>query len=216
MKSARNVFFYIIKNLAQNINQAIFLILVLHCSSAFSHGGVFQEDDLCLIQIGFYKAHFTIYQPQLSKHKEFCEDIPSIGESIFVMEYIHSGLRDAPVELRIIHDVLKKGRFFKEEDLKKITDLNKVSVFYQNPSIQQDGVLLALHQFEQTGNYIGIVTAYIPGKIDPYIAVFPFRVGSQSWGYIPLFIAIALFLQLNYWLLNGGYKRIRNRLISTK
>ena len=30
--------------------------------SVHAHGGVFLEDDQCVIQIGFYKAHFKIYQ----------------------------------------------------------------------------------------------------------------------------------------------------------
>lgn len=184
----------------------------MHSTCALSHGGVFLENDLCVIQIGFYKAHFTIYQPQISQHMEYCEDIPEVSESVFVMEYAHDGLREAPTDFRIIKDVLGRGRFFKREDLEKINDIEAVSVFYQKPSVQQDGVLLALHQFNEKGNYIGIVTADILDSSGQYIAVFPFRVGSRSWGYIPLFIAIALFLQFNYWLMNGGYSRLRKYL----
>ena len=190
----------------------LFFFLLLHCTNTLAHGGVFLEDDLCVIQIGFYKAHFTIYQPQQSQHKEFCEDIPHAGESIFVMEYMHDGLNNAPIDFRIIKDVLGRGRYFQKEDLNKIDDINSVSVFYQKPSVQQEGVLLALHPFHEEGNYIGIVTADVPGITEQFIAVFPFRVGNRKWGYIPLFIVLVVFLQLNYWLLNGGYNRIRNYL----
>lgn len=194
----------------------IFALLLLQCTDVHAHGGVFLEDDVCVIQIGFYKAHFTIYQPQKSQHKEYCEDIPHVSESVFVMEYLHDGLKEAPIDFRIVKDVLGRGRFFQAEDLQQITDINEISEFYQAPVIQPEGVLLALHQFKEEGNYIGIVTANIPNNEEQYIAVFPFRVGGKNWGYIPLIIALVIFLQINYWLLNGGYGRIRRKFISMR
>ena len=176
--------------------------------NAHSHGGVFLEDDICLIQIGFYKAHFTIYQPQISQHKQYCEDIPKATESIFVMEYLHVGLRQAPIEFKIIKDELNQGRFFKEENLKEIEDIDSVTVFHQKPLIQEDGILLAKYQFLEDGNYVGIVSADIPNSETPYIAVFPFRVGSKNWGYIPIFIVLIILLQLNFWLMSGNYVRL--------
>ena len=187
----------------------LLLCIVLCYSSANAHGGVFLEDDLCLIQIGFHKAHFTIYQPQKSQHKEFCEDIPHATESIFVMEYLHNNLRNKPVDFRIIKDVQNRGRFVKWQDLQSIENFDDITEFYQPPVIREDGVFLALHEFKEEGNYIGIVMTKNQDNSEAYTAVFPFRVGGQSWGYIPWFIAIALFLQLNYWLLSGGYSRIR-------
>jgi len=200
------------------LNHAKFIrvvaLLALLAGNAYGHGGVFLEDDLCVIQIGFHKAHFTIYQPQTSQHKEFCEDIPHATESVFVMEYLHNNLRERPVDFRIIKDVQNRGRFVKWKDLKNIENFDDITVFYQPPIIQQDGVFLALHEFEEKGNYIGIVMTKNQINNNAYTAVFPFRVGSQKWGYIPMFIAVALFLQLNYWLLNGGYSRIKNFLNS--
>ena len=190
----------------------LLIFIALCCAEAHPHGGVFLEDDVCLIQIGFYKAHFTIYQPKKTKHKQYCEDIPEVTESIFVMEFIHNGLREVPIDFRIIRDVLDLGPYFKEEDLKQISDIDHVTEFYRAPLIQQDGLLLALHEFEKEGNYIGIVTASVPDNIDPYTAVFPFRVGSQKWGYIPLFVALVIFIQLSYWLMNGGFARLREKI----
>ena len=183
-------------------------------NNTYSHGGVFLEDDLCVIQIGFHKAHFTIFQPQKSQHKEFCEDIPHATESIFVMEYLHNNLRNKPVEFRIIKDTQNRGRFVKWRDLENIKNFDDITVFYQPPVIREDGVFLVLHDFKEEGNYIGIVMTKTQDNNEMYTAVFPFRVGSQSWGYIPWFIAIALFLQLNYWLMSGGYSRIK-RLFSS-
>ena len=57
--------------------------------TAFPHGGVVLEEDICLIKVGFYQAHFTVFQPESRQHEQFCEDLPDIGESIFVLEYLH-------------------------------------------------------------------------------------------------------------------------------
>ena len=35
-----------------------------------AHGSVVEDGDLCLIRIGFYQAHFTIYQPRSAGHEE--------------------------------------------------------------------------------------------------------------------------------------------------
>ena len=152
------------------------------------------EDDLCVIQIGFYKAHFKIYQPRKSQHEEWCEDIPHAGESVFVLEYLHDSLRGVPVEFRIIEDVDNRGRFARWGDIKEGVQRNTV------------------YRFAEEGNYIGIVTAQSPEGSKTYTAMFPFRVGGADWGLIPWFVALAVFLQLNYWLTSGGYARIRRML----
>ena len=198
------------RNYAQFIGYTTILVcLVIHGGNVQSHGGVFLEDDLCIIQIGFHKAHFTIFQPQISNHEEYCEDIPDAAESVFVMEYLHDSLRSKPVDFRIIKDTQNLGPFAQWKNLKNIEDFDGITVFYQQPVIREDGVFLALHTFKKEGNYIGIVRTKNQSNNDAYTAVFPFRVGKQNWGYIPLFIATALFLQLNYWLMNSGFSRLR-------
>ncbi len=192
----------------------ILLVYLVLCLEAHAHGSVFLEDDLCVIQIGFYTAHFKIYQPRISQHKEFCEDLPHAGESVFVMEYLHDGLRELPIDFRIIKDVQNRGRFVKWADIKNADDMKRDTVFYQPPSIQPYGALLALHQFKEKGDYIGIVTIARPESEDVYTAVFPFNVGGRSWGYIPLFLILAILLQAGYWLMNGGYARIYKKLKS--
>ena len=191
---------------------ALFTCLALWPSvSIHAHGGVFLEDDLCVIQIGFYKAHFKIYQPRKSRHAEFCEDIPHADESVFVLEYLHESLREVPVEFRIIRNMTNRGRFVRWDDIKD-KDISGDTVFYQPPRIRQNGVFLALNKFTEEGNYIGIVSAPNPEQNDTYTAVFPFRVGGADWGTIPWFIALAVFLQVNYWLLSGGYARMRRAI----
>lgn len=131
------------------------------------------------------------------------------GESVFVMEYLHDGLREMLVDFRIIKDTQKLGRFAKLEDIEKIKDLYQQTIFYQPPSLNPDGVYLAQYDFTNKEYYIGIVTAKHPEQDVLYTAVFPFQVGGSNWGYIPAIIGLALFLQLNYWLMSGGFNRLR-------
>ena len=65
---------------------------------AYGHGGVVEEDDICIIKVNYLRGHFKIYQPLIDGHKEYCEDLPNATESVFIMEYLHDGLRDAAVD----------------------------------------------------------------------------------------------------------------------
>ena len=81
------------------------------CLIAHAHGSVGLADDQCVIRIGFYSAHFAIYQPQTRQHEEYCEDIPDVTDSIFVVEYLHAVMREVPVDFRIIKDRENRGKF---------------------------------------------------------------------------------------------------------
>ena len=84
----------------------LYLIWLLACSqNVAAHGGVGMEDDKCIITIGFLKAHFTGYQPKTNGTEEFCEDIPEVARSVFVIEYLHDFLKKMQVDFRIIKDV---------------------------------------------------------------------------------------------------------------
>ena len=79
----------------------ILATLLMTDSSARAHGGVVEEDDLCVIKVNFLRAHFKIYQPRVSRHEQFCEDLPAASESVFVMEYQHDSLAIMPIDFRI-------------------------------------------------------------------------------------------------------------------
>ena len=185
-------------------------ILLLAAVRAGAHGSV-EAGDVCEIKIGFYTAHFAIYQPQTRRHTEYCEDIPDVTETIFVIEYLHDVMREVPVDFRIIADTQNRGRFVNWDDILAIEDIDRDTVFYQPPVVREDGVFLVHHEFAESGDYIGIVTIEHPTLDRLYTAVFPFHVGETDWGYVPLFVGIAIFLQLVYWLLSGGLKRLRGR-----
>ncbi len=171
---------------------------------AAAHGGVVAENDLCVINIGYLKAHFKIYVPTASGHREYCEDIPVRGESVFVMEYLHDGLNSAPVGFRIIRNTTGKGSFARLADVEALPDLDAVTLRYEAPVTVPD-VYTLLHEFDADGEFIGIVTA---GGAEPgrtYTAVFPFSVGTGNVGAWPWLLVALLLLQLNYVFWRRGF-----------
>lgn len=179
--------------------------------AAAGHGGVFLEDDLCVVQIGFLRAHFTIYQPQTRANEEFCEDVPDVTETVFVMDYLHQALRAMPVDFRIVRDVQNLGRFARWEDLAPLGDLAPHTVFYQPPVARADAVFEVAHTFAEPGGYIGIVTARSETSQKLYRAVFPFEVGGTGFGWWPVIAALAVAVQTAFWIMGGGLTRWRAR-----
>jgi len=185
------------------------LLSCLLPSSAAAHGSVTPEDDLCIIRIGYYRAHFKIYLPRTEQHQEYCEDIPSSGETVFVMEYEHSGLGEVPIDFRVIRNVTGQGVFTNVEDVARIGDLDAVTVLHHPPAIQTD-VFTIMHDFKAEGEFVGIVTVQQPETGKVYTAVFPFEVGFTGLGWWPWFLAIAVILQLNYLWMGGWFSRWRS------
>lgn len=186
----------------------ILLLLILVPGTVFSHGGVVEEEDLCVIKVSYLRGHFKIYQPLTDGHTEYCEDLPNATESVFVMEYLHDSLRQAAIDFRIIRDVTGKGRFARWEDVAAIEDLDSVTVLYRPAAIEPD-VFTALYDFTEEGDYIGIVTATPNAGDRLHIAVFPFEVGFTGFGYWPLLIGILLLIELLYLYMSGRFARWR-------
>lgn len=166
-------------------------------SATLGHGSVSPDDDFCIIQIGFYRAHFKIYQPESSGRREFCEDLPRTGEAIFIMEYMHQQLGNVLLDFRIIRNVTGQGRFANLDDVEQIADLEAVTVFYREPATEP-GVYTVQYDFEERGDYLGIVTIRNSEQEVLYAAVFPFRVGFPGLGLLPLFLLLALAAHLAY------------------
>jgi hypothetical protein len=188
------------------------LYLVSWYADASAHGGVVLEEDLCVIELGFFRAHFTIYQPETRGSEEFCEDIPDVTETIFVMDYLHDSMREVPVDFRIIRDVQDLGVFAKWEDVEKIEDIASATVFYQPPVTRRDAVFQVEHRFAEAGQYIGIVTTRHPTLERTYNTVFPFRVGGSDHRVLALFIVLVVLIQGHFWISRGGAARLRARL----
>jgi len=184
--------------LAQKLNRFFICVILGGGLLAFpiavtqAGGGVVLEDDVCIIWIDFYSAHFTAYQPDTSGNEQFCQDLPDTGETIFVLDYLHQSLKEVPVDFRIIRDVTGLGRFVKLENVEEIEDIEQHTVFYQPPVIRPDASFQIEHDFLEEGAYIGIVSAGHPSNDMIYTAVFPFEVGRSNTGYLfPLILLLA-------------------------
>ncbi len=135
------------------------------------------EDDMCLLKVGPYKAHFTGYQPEARATQEFCEDIPVVGNAIFVLDFISDDLRIMKTDFRIIKDVNEIGNKAVLEDLGSEEDIEKATIFYKQAALYPRGTVSAEYRFETEGRYIGILKAIHPDNGREYISVFPFQVG---------------------------------------
>lgn len=172
------------------------------------------EEDICIIQIGYLKAHFTVYQAETSPDEEFCEDLPDSNSTVFVLEFLRKKLHGISIDFRIIKDVGELGPYTQWKDIEKFGDIEKYTVLYQPPVSQNGPVYRAEYTFDEPGLYIGIVTAKHPTKELMYRAVFPFEVGGRSdFGYLPLLIFFALLVELYYLYSNGALQGWLRKLV---
>src|ERR1700730_2484538 len=71
--------------------------------TAAGHGAVSMEQDICKLKVGSLQMHFAGYQPDSSR-SEFCEDIPRIGRTVIVLDFIDDALRDLKTEVLIVRN----------------------------------------------------------------------------------------------------------------
>ena len=157
------------------------LSILLLSNPVSARVGLNLRDDVCIIKIGFYEAHFTAYQPQSSGDKQFCRDLPEIGETLFVLDYLHSSMKEVPIDFRIVRNVTNLGKYVQLRDVSEIENIDAHTVFYQPPSVHANASLTVDYTFTVPGDYIGIVTAGHPTKDTTYSAVFPFTVGKTDY-----------------------------------
>lgn len=201
----------------QNRLSGFFLVLllgiaVLGASRVAAHGSVTLGEDQCLININFLQAHFTVFQPESRDNEEFCESIPDVTRSVFVMEYLHILLPEMAIDFRIIEDADKLGRYADWDAVKSIADLEAVTVHYDPPRIEPGGYYRSSYEFNVAGDYLGIVTASHPTEARDYNAVFYFRVGGADYGTLPLFVLLLVVVQMGYLWSTGSLRKLQARL----
>ena len=135
----------------------LFLLFALQ-PPVFAHGGVVEEDDICVIKVNYLRAHFKVYQPRVSGHEQFCEDLPAAAESVFVMEFMHDALQTMPIDFRIIRDITGKGRFARMEDDEAIEELEAATLFYQ-PAAHEPDLNSVVYTFAEERDFSGLVSA---------------------------------------------------------
>jgi hypothetical protein len=182
---------------------ASIIFAMLPAVVAMAGGGMVLKDDACIIEIDFYSAHFTAYQPETRGNEQFCQQLPDIGEVLFVLDYLHPSMKEVPVSLRVIHDVTGQNEYVKLKHVEQIEDIESLTVFFQPPIVRPDASFQVDFDLLEEGSYIGIVTVGHPSTDATYTAVFPFEAGGLNINYsLPfalLFLTVGIFL-INRWL----------------
>jgi hypothetical protein len=149
-------------------------------NSACARGAMGFDHDACVLKVGPDFMYFTGYQPSSSK-KKFCEDVPSVGQTIFILDYAQSEMREMKTDFRIIRD---------ESQAEDIVNLEKATVAYLPPKTYPTGTLSFDHTFETAGNYVGIVT--VEGAHgEQWVSKFPFSVGKPFAAQAPYYLLAA-------------------------
>jgi hypothetical protein len=180
------------------MKRCLILILIFISRSLYGHGGVYLEEDICFIQMGFLTAHFTIYQPENRGNEEFCESVPEATDSIFVLDYTHDALSNFPIEFQIIKDDMDLGIFARIEDVESLANIDELTVFHEYIEPNGSQSLVIEHNFIDEGWYIGLIRVTNPETNIVYATVFPFEVGSDN-SLLFLFILLVLILQFFYF-----------------
>ena len=187
-------------------------VLLASPQAGQAHGGVVAEEDICLLRMGFLQAHFTLYLPDSRGAEEFCEELPDVGPSLFVIEYLHEMMKQMPVSFRVITDDQGFGTFANWDDVRSIANLDAQTVLHRPLVAEPTGVVTLRHDFAEAGGYIGIVEAENPINGKAYNSVFYFEVGNAGYGLIPLFVGLIVAAQLGFWLSTGTLQRLARRL----
>ena len=137
-----------------------------------------RQQNACMLKIGPDFMYFSGYQPAASRNR-FCEDIPTIGPTIFVLDYAQDEMREMSTDFRIIRDI---------GDKEPQERLDAVTVAYLPPKVYPAGTLNFEHVFNETGQFVGIVTVDGPNG-EHWVSRFPFTVGGR-----PLFARMPYFL----------------------
>jgi hypothetical protein len=140
-------------------------VALFRTDEATAHGGLAMEKDYCKLRVGPHVMHFTGYQPGDGYRREFCEDIPSTGATIVILDFIDDALRDLPVSVRIIRDTR--------------SDLDSATVYDAPPKVYPMGTFSFNYQFQEAGNYVGLVT--VGDGNQRVIGRFPFSVGAPPY-----------------------------------
>ncbi len=161
---------------------ALFGALLVAATPAAAHGRLGATEGRCRLNIGPDVMNFTGYLPEASKN-EFCEDIPSTGPMIMVLDSIQDELRDMQVSIRIVKDV--GGEDAENENLDAIT------LAYSPPKKYPGGTINFEHDFKEGGYYVGIVTV-LGDHGETWTSRFPFSVDRTFMRDLPSYLMMTL------------------------
>ncbi len=126
------------------------------------------EKNFCILKVGPYGMHLTGYQPDLSAGKESCGEVPGVGRTVLVLDYIEGELRSLPVEVRVIRDTGS------EQDLQALT------VVHLPAKVYSSGFISFEHNFDKPGKYVGLITLGGMQEHQEHTARFPISIGESN------------------------------------
>lgn len=155
-------------------------------SAALAHGAVSMDQDVCKLTVGPHQMHFAGYQPKFTR-SEFCEDIPQVGKTIVVLDFVDDRLRDLKSSVKIVRPA-PNGQG------------PEMAVYELPPKTYPNGSIAIDYTFEGPGQFVGIVTV---GEGDSmHVGRFPFTVGKdQTWLHLLIGGAATVLVgaSLFYW-----------------
>jgi hypothetical protein len=176
------------------------LLMSAWCLSASAGGGAGLQEDRCVVEMSFQSAHLTLYQPETRGSEKFCDSVPDATHTVFTLDYLHDSLDEVPIELRVIRDTEGLGQFARWKDIQAMDGIEERAVFHQPPTVMPGGTFQAEHEFEQTGDYLILITTRHPTKDKVYHAVAPLEVGGTAWVYWAVPPGIGAFGLGFFWL----------------
>jgi hypothetical protein len=168
------------------------LSLMLMSTLAWGHGGVSNEGNECKLTVGPYLMNFSGYQPLDDVSEQFCDDMPSIGKSIIVLDFVDNKLRDMDVNFRVLKsDVAALGN--EKDGIVNEAELAQTPFFEIPAKHYPSGTMTITQDFKEKGHFVGYVI--VEGENEKFISRFPFSVGYPT-GIMPSSLQILLILFL--------------------
>ncbi|MCW5606725.1 MAG: hypothetical protein KIT26_01550 [Nitrosomonas sp.] len=124
------------------LSVAVVLAAVFNAGAVHAHGKESLEDDSCMRRSGENIVHLSVYQPQVDITGHYCTDIPSVGNTVLVVDLVDPPLREMPIEVKLF-----KGSGEEGEMLTQI-----------RAAIYEDGVI-STQQVLEEGKHLLVITA---------------------------------------------------------
>ena len=156
------------------------LALVLAATRAEARGALGYDQEACVLKVGPDFLYFSGYQFAVSQRK-FCEDVPEVGETTLVFDLAQDELRQMKLDFRITRDAGATPTEGAAAD--------QSTVAYLPPETYPRGTFSFVQNFEEPGNFVGVVTADGPNG-EHWVARYPFSVGGAPASMTPLILLV--------------------------
>ncbi len=176
------------------IRASVFLIMLALSAPfpALAQHGHELAADTCVLHLGPYKMYFNSYQPDIYHDRQFCQEIPGVGNTVLVLDFVEQDLRAIPVEVRVIRDTGSEQ------------NLEAVTVVHLPPKVYPTGSIDIKYNFDKPGKFVGLVSV---GEKQDHHAKFSFSIGETGamshlthYGVIILPLIVAIVIAVYYLL----------------